>query len=188
MTDLSDVIENIARLFESLNVQYAIMGGIAVRAYGIPRATYDVDFTAAVEEKNLPGLFEGVQALGYTVPDPYLAGWRDEIGGMKLLKFRVHLQGRGIDIDVFLAESAFQDEVLNRRCRLKLNGIEVWLVSPEDLILLKLIANRPRDIADIGDVLFMQGQLDLSYLQSWAGQLKISERLANALKDQYPSR
>jgi hypothetical protein len=70
MTDLSGVIENIARLFDSLDVRYAIMGGIAVRAYGIPRATYDVDFTAAIEEANLPGLFEGVQALGYAVPDP----------------------------------------------------------------------------------------------------------------------
>jgi hypothetical protein len=55
--------------------------------------------------------------------------------------------------------------------------LEVWLVSPEDLILLKLLANRPRDIADIGDVFFMQGQLDVTYMKKWAQRLGVADRL-----------
>ena len=56
---------------------------------------------------------------------------------------------------------------MSRRARQPLDDRPVWLVSPEDLILLKLIAQRPRDLANVGDVLFMQGQLDESYLRRW---------------------
>ena len=68
-----------------------------------------------------------------------------------------------------------------RRARQPLDDRPVWLVSPEDLILLKLIAQRPRDLADVGDVLFMQGQLDESYLRRWAAALGVAARLQEAL-------
>jgi len=185
MNELSKAIEDIIGLFDSLGLRYAIMGGIAVRVYGIPRATYDVDFTAAVSRNTLPDLFQRVQSLGYSVPDPYLQGWLDQVGGMPLVKFRLFLAGRQIDVDVFLAESPYQSSLLDRRRRSKLNGIEAWLVSPEDLVLLKLLANRPRDIADVGDVLFMQGQLDIKYMREWASQVGVSERLETALRGHY---
>jgi hypothetical protein len=186
MNDLSKAIEDIIRLFDSLAVEYAVMGGIAVRAYGIPRATYDVDFTAAIGRDALPGLYERVQALGYSVPEPYLRGWLDEVGGMPVVKFRLFLEGRGIDIDVFLAESPYQASLLSRRRWVKLNGTDAWLVSPEDLVLLKLLANRPRDVADVGDVMFVQGQLDVGYLRNWAAQIGVSDRLEAALREHYP--
>ncbi len=40
---------------------------------------------------------------------------------------------------------AAQQELLKRKVRVHVEGLEAWLVSPEDLILLKLIAGRPRD-------------------------------------------
>ena len=40
------------------------MGGLAVRVYGIPRATYDIDFTLAVQRELLSILFEEVESLG----------------------------------------------------------------------------------------------------------------------------
>jgi predicted nucleotidyltransferase len=184
MNELDKAVEQIIGLFDELGLQYAIMGGIAVRVYGIPRATYDVDFTTAIPREVLPSLFQRVQSKGFTVPEQYLQGWLDQVGGMPLIKFRLYLDGRGVDVDVFLAESEFQETILTRRKRAKLNGNAAWLVSPEDLILLKLLANRPRDIADVGDVLFMQGELDLTYMRHWAAQLGLTDKLDAALRDQ----
>jgi hypothetical protein len=39
----------------------------------------------------------------------------DEIAGMPLVKFRLFLQQHGIDMDVFLAESPYQQELISRR-------------------------------------------------------------------------
>jgi hypothetical protein len=72
----------------------------------------------------------------------------------------------------------------SRRQRQQLNEASVWLVSPEDLILLKLIAHRPRDLADVADVLFMQGSLDEQYMRHWAAKLNVFAKLEEALAQQ----
>ena len=64
MKDLTDVIHELVALFGRLSLPYAIMGGIAVRAYGLPRPTYNVDFTLAVPRERLRGLFATVKELG----------------------------------------------------------------------------------------------------------------------------
>jgi hypothetical protein len=68
--------------------------------------------------------------------------------------------------------------------RWEVEGRTIWLVSPEDLVLLKLLAARPRDLVDVSDVLFMQGQLDLKYMRTWADKLGISAELESKLADQ----
>src|SRR4026208_786975 len=105
MNPLTRSLVEITGLFDQLGMIYAVMGGLAVRVYGIPRATYDNDFTLGVERGKLPFLFEQVESLGYSVPEAYSSGWVDDVGGMPLIKFRLFLQDNGIDIDVFLAES-----------------------------------------------------------------------------------
>jgi hypothetical protein len=183
MKELAETVREVAELFERLAIPYVVMGGLAVRVYGIPRATYDIDFTAAVPRDRLPDLYAAVTGLGYTVPEPYTAGWVDEVGGMPLVKFRLYLGTGGIDVDVFLAESPFQTNLLERRRRADVDGFTVWLVSPEDLILLKLIAGRPRDLADVGDVVFIQGRLDESYLRHWAASLGVLDALERVLHE-----
>jgi len=61
-------------------------------------------------------------------------------------------------------------------------GNQAWVVTPEDLVLLKLIAGRPRDLGDIQDILMAQGQLDAKDLSHWAERLGVSDRLDEALK------
>ena len=183
MNDLARALGDFIQLFERLRIRYAVMGGIAVRVYGIPRPTHDVDFTLAIHRDKLPDLYEAVRELGYTVPEEFAGGWVDEVAGMPLIKFRLYLQGRGVDIDVFLAESPFQEQLLARRRRQQIDELPAWFVSPEDLVLLKLLARRPRDIADIGDILFTQGQLDEAYLRHWADQLGVLVELERVLAD-----
>ena len=183
MSDLAQAVRDFTRLFEHRGLPYALMGGLAVRVYGISRATYDIDFTLAIPRERLTELYEAVRGLGYTVPEAYESGWVDQVAGMPLVKFRLYLQGYGIDIDVFLAESQFQLQLLARRRRETLDDQTVWLVSPEDLVLLKLLAGRPRDVADVGDVLFIQGQLDEGYLRRWADQLGVREALERVLAE-----
>jgi hypothetical protein len=55
------------------------------------------------------------------------------------------------------------------------------LITAEDLILFKLLAGRPRDLLDIEDVFFMQGQLDEAYMRRWAGPLGVADQLERML-------
>jgi len=184
MNDLSRALRELVLLFERLKTRYAVMGGLAVRVYGIPRPTYDIDFTLSIGRERIPALYDALRELGYTIPEQYASGWVDHVAGMAVVKARLYLAGHGIDVDLFLAESPYQQELLARRRREVVDEFELCLVSPEDLILLKLISHRPRDMADIGDVLFTQGELDTAYLRRWAAELGVLRELEEALSDQ----
>ena len=52
---------------------YVVMGGIAVRLHGLPRPTFDVDFTAAIARDALPELYQAAEVVGFTIPAAQLA-------------------------------------------------------------------------------------------------------------------
>ena len=183
MTQLRHVLRDLVRLFDHLGIPYAVMGGIAVRVYGIPRPTHDIDFTASIPRPDLPAFYRAVEQLGYTVPEQYASGWVNRVAEMPVVKVRLYLEGNGVDVDLFLAESAFQEELLARRREEAIDDLKVWLVSPEDLILLKLLAHRPRDLSDAADILFVQGQLDLPHMRRWAEQLGVGAALQRLLSE-----
>jgi hypothetical protein len=184
MSDLAQTLRDFIELFERLGVPYAVMGGLAVRVYAIPRPTYDVDFTVLIERDRLPAFYAAGESLGYTVPEAYKTGWVDMVANMPVVKLRLYIGQQGVDVDFFLAESAYQKEVIRRRQLHKIDELDAQFVSPEDLVLLKLIAARPRDHGDVADVLFTQGQLDERYLRHWAAELGVSAGLEAALANQ----
>ena len=101
---------------------------------------------------------------------------------MPLLKLKTYLDREHfVDLDIFVAESEFQMSLVARRISAEIDERQIWIVTPEDLVLLKLLANRPRDHIDVADILFIQGQLDEDYLKNWASVLEITDRLTAAL-------
>jgi hypothetical protein len=142
MRDLAPTLYLLAALLERMSVNYVVMGGLAVRAYAIPRATEDIDFTLALERERLTELYDALEGQGYVIPEPYRTGWVDQVKRMNLVKLKRYVGGHGIDVDLFLAESPYQDEVLRRRRLADVEGRQLWIASPEDLVLLKRAAAR----------------------------------------------
>lgn len=172
MNPVEGVFHDFVCLFERLNVPYAVMGGLAVRAHGIPRPTYDVDLAILADRDVLRSVIKEIRKIGF-----YEKGWVDNVSGLPFIKAATFIEGRSLVADIFLAETDFLRSLMSRRIRDTVNGFEAWLVTAEDLILLKLISNRPRDIADIADVLVMQLRLDEEYLRRWADALGVRDRL-----------
>lgn len=183
MTPVEELLRDLVRLFEELGEPYAVMGGWAVRAHGLPRPTYDVDITVAIAREELPALFKKIDALGYDVGDQYRGGWLDRVADMPLFKASTFVDGRTLVADIFVAENEFQESIIARRMRGSIDGLPTWFVSPEDLILLKLVADRVRDRADVLDVLIMNITLDDAYLDHWAEKLAITDKLVAARKE-----
>jgi len=182
------VILALWEIIDSLDAQrvdYVVMGGLAVRALAIPRPTNDVDLTILCSREKLSGLLSNWQSKSIQVPEIYLTGWLDRVADMPLVKLKTQISPEhSVDLDIFLCETEFQRSLISRRIQAEIDDQRsIWIVSPEDLVLLKLIANRPRDLIDVADVLFVQGQLDEAYMKHWADRLGIPERLQNALQN-----
>jgi hypothetical protein len=181
MKAVDQALRDFVAIFKQLKLPYAVMGGIAVRAHSIPRVTWDVDALVGIDRLDLAQFFDAVEQQGYTVSETYRRGWVDQVAGMPLIKFRIYYEGGGTDVDVFLAENDFQREILARSREEQTEIGTLMLVTPEDLILLKLMAARPRDLIDVADILFTQGRLDEDYMRRWADRLGIAQNLEDAL-------
>ena len=180
--EIEEILFDLVSLLDREGIPYAVMGGLAIRVYSLPRATQDVDITIAINRDRLDGLRDSLHDLGCSIPPAYDSGWLDLVAGMPLFKVKRHIDSHSVDVDIFVAESRFQESLIQRRHFFEVSGRQVALVSPEDLLLLKLTAARPRDLVDVQDLLFALGTLDESYLREWAAELGVAEKLEQALK------
>ena len=148
------------------NTRYMVIGGVAASLLGRPRMTRDVDVLVWIEDDALwPGFLASGRAHGFV---PRVA---DAIGFASVSRVLLvrHVSG-SIDVDISLGGIPFEDEALARAGTGKLGDIEVPLPTPEDLVIMKAVAHRPRDTADIEGVLDAHPTLDREHIRQWVGE------------------
>lgn len=144
--EFGDALARLVAVFQQRRVPCALMGGLAVAAWGAPRATEDIDLLADASPS--PELNAALRAAGFE------AEWRrgdpdDPIP--LLLRLR---SASGPEIDVVCATRLWEREMLNRSIRVRIpGGLETPVIALEDLIVLKLMAGGPGDLVDIADLL-----------------------------------
>ena len=179
---LAEALETLLDFLDREDTAYMLMGGLAVRTLAIPRPTFDLDLMVAVDEAGAAEFARAADREGFSVDDPHLRGFVDRLAGLAKIAFQVQAADRWIPVDVFLTEAEYQRAAFARRCRHETELGPLWLISAEDLLLHKLLADRPRDRADVADLLLVVGKLDEDYLQSWADRLGVRDRLDKAFR------
>jgi Nucleotidyltransferase of unknown function (DUF6036) len=159
MTPLDHAIRDITRALELLKIEYAVVGGIANAVWGEPRATIDVDVTVAVDEDDLPTTVPAI-ARGFRVPVP------DPVAFVQQTRVLPLDTADGVRIDVIFALLPFELDAIRRARDVTIADRTVHVVTPEDLILMKIISERPRDVADAEAIVRRRiADLDLAYLE-----------------------
>ena len=177
---LRELFDDLRDILEKSGVPYAVMGGIAASAWGLPRFTHDVGVAVNLRASETGPLLQVLEERGYVVPEEFRSGWSDRLAGTRKLAVKRFLGKHVWDVDIFLAESEFLRSALQRRRVVDLDGRETPLVTPEDLLVLKLVAWRPKDQGDIDDLLLVVGPLDEEYLGAWTRRLGVRDRLDEA--------
>ncbi|MFN3966789.1 MAG: DUF6036 family nucleotidyltransferase, partial [Endomicrobiia bacterium] len=75
-----------------------------------------------------------------------------------------------------------QNQIFERMKFIKYQRIKLPTISPEDLVLLKLMSGRTRDLDDVRDIIKFQRNLNFKYLKKWAKKLNIFSILKMKLK------
>ena len=162
-------------ILEGAGVSWAVMGGCARNAYAEPRATRDVDFVVEADPTRFAELERALQRAGF-----HRASAVSEPG--ELPDLALYRDSSGRRIDILFAHTAFERSALERRRSLGGSGPgATHVVSPEDLIVYKLIADRPQDRADIAAVVEAQSMrgapIDWTYIEQWCAAWEVLERL-----------
>jgi len=174
------LLEGIAAL-EALDLRYAIVGGLAVSVWAIPRATRDVDLYADLKDSQRQNVQKELEDHGFEVPA--MAAELEQYG-----VFRSRSRRDGVFLDIFSAVGPLGQAILDRRQRIMLEGRAIWLISPEDLVLLKAFSERERDFEDLVSLFrHAAAKLDMPYVARWAKELdegigsdEVSERIERA--------
>lgn len=149
--------EEVFRELNKEKVKYVVVGGGAVVLHGVVRMTVDLDLFVNFSEKNLLKFAEVLTRLGYRPKVPVKASdfadatkrarWKKE-KQMVVFSF-FHVKRHHDLIDVFIYEPIQFDKVYKQKKIITAGGIRIPIISIEHLKLLKKMASRPQDIADI---------------------------------------
>lgn len=163
-----DVLALIATVFDAAGLGYALIGGHAINAWLEPRFTADVDVTVAADPAAFARARAGLEAAGYRVNT--LDG-ADQPSGPDFVRF---VRGPGDPpIELQAAKTELQHRLIARAGR---DG-GVAIATVEDLIVLKLIAHRPKDLADLAGLLALPA-VDWAYVEGRAREWDVADRLA----------
>lgn len=187
MSRLLRCLHKLVEVFEGCEAPYAVLGGLAIPAYGVPRSTVDVDIGLAVSEVGkVREIMQKLKARKMAVLEE-----------AKLEYTMVYLSDREnlVDVEIWFKPDGitWSEEILRRRWRVtfKLDGkpFEVYVLSPEDFIVNKL-ARMDRSARDEEDVIGVmassKGKIDWNYLNKRAKEEKVSD-LVHELRERISS-
>jgi predicted nucleotidyltransferase len=178
MPNLIDVVIALSEIFERLQTRFAVGGALANNYWGILRTTEDVDCLISLPSIKYQLFADELNAIGCKLHDEAernvpvsVAGLLDQVQNRKLMEFYSPLLDPPARVELFVPVVPLQEEVLRRAAPVRVRGRDVPITTAEDLVLLKLIFHRPKDLQDVRGILYVQrGTLDLDYMRLWSAR------------------
>jgi hypothetical protein len=171
MIEAERITKAVINVLEDTKVPYMLVGSFSSNMYGIPRSTKDADFVVDVADRTvMPGLMKALEDILEFDPQTSFEGIggsiRHEAVARAAFPFRVEFFER--------TNEEFALARFERRVRFysSVLGREVWIPTPEDVVVQKLRWARPKDQLDARDVMSVQGALlDYTYIEDWCRKL-----------------
>ena len=158
MTSVESALAAIVGYLEGYGTPYMVIGGLANLVWGTPRATVDVDVTVWVDENDMAAFVEGLVERFHVVPENPVSF----IAETNVLP--VDSPG-GTRIDIIFGQLPFEKTAIARARLVDIAGVAARVCRPEDLILHKIVSERPQDLQDVrGIIQRHRGDLDKGYL------------------------
>ena len=131
-----------AELLNAQGVEYLLVGGYALAAYGHPRYTGDIDFWVSTAPDNIQRLLKTLIAFGFALQGLRADDFgRDTVIQLGHAPYRIDLLS-GIDGVEF-------DACWSRRETVDFDGVTLNLIALDDFKANKRAVGRAKDLADL---------------------------------------
>lgn len=158
MNALEAALADLSSFLEDEAVPYMVIGGFANLRWGRARLTQDLDVTIRVTDERLPEFLEHVSRRLATLAASPLEFARET----SVIPVATRA---GVRADLILAGHPWEDEAIARAVDVPVGSRTCRFCTAEDLVVLKLVSERPRDREDVEGVILRQGAaLDREYL------------------------
>jgi len=169
----AELLASLTAALERLGVGWYLFGAQAALLHGAARLTADVDVTVLPGDRDTAELVDALAAAGFS-PRVTDDGFVERTSVLPLLH-----DGSGVPLDVVLGGPGLEEEFLARAERRELDGVHVPVACAEDVVVMKVLAGRPKDLEDVVAVLAARREtLDLGLVRDTL--LLLEEALAQA--------
>jgi len=159
-------IERVLAALNGADVEYLIVGGVAVVLYGHLRTTADLDLVLRLDADNVARALRALATIGYRPRAPVEAAqfadsairerWRRE---KNLRVFSLWSDAAPtLEVDLLVEEPFDFAAAYARATRVKLATTFAMVVPLDELLAMKRMAGRPRDVEDIAALRAVQAQ------------------------------
>jgi hypothetical protein len=165
---IAELLAELQRVFSGLRLRWFLFGAQAAILYGVARLSADVDITVDPGDTSSREIVDALAAAGFDLRVADAAGF---VEATRVLPF-VHRASR-IPVDVVLAGPGLEDQFFAGTQEHVIGEARVPVASAEDLVAMKVLAGRPRDVGDVEAILRVHGDtLDLHRVRTTLGLLE----------------
>ena len=158
-----DPLEALQKLISRFNQRGVVIGGIAASVLGQARFTEDLGAMFLLSTQDIPRFLGEAEQEGIA---PRIENAADFARKRRVLLLQHIITGTNIDIS--LGIMPFEQEVVERSSIQEFEGaLRVRLPTPEDLIIMKAVASRPKDLEDIRTLAVKYTNLDIARIERW---------------------
>ena len=159
---VAELLADLRGAFEALGARCYLFGAQAAIVHGAARLTADVDVTVDLAARSSAELVNGLAAAGF---EPRVPDLGDVVETTRVLPL-VHRPTR-IPVDVVLAGPGLEDLFFARVEEHAIGGVPVPVASAEDVLTMKVLAARPKDLDDAEAIIRARGpRLDVERIRS----------------------
>ncbi len=157
---MKDALQGLLDTFAELGARWCVLGAQAVNVHGRPRMTADIDVTVELGERPTSDLIETLArhdfAPAFALDDEFLSATR--------VVPVVHASA--MPVDIMLAGPGLEELFLASAKPVDIAGLLVPVISPEHLLVSKILAGRDQDIEDARGVLTATAEIDRNEVMS----------------------
>jgi hypothetical protein len=157
-----DVLKDLLDWFKNSPGEFLIIGGIAVSLLTRPRTTQDIDVLSLLDESQWKSFVSNGRQFGFEARIQNAIGFAKK---NRVLLLR-HIKS-AVNIDISFGLLPFEEESIQRKIFHQIGSLKIPLPTPEDLIIMKMVAHRPQDMIDVQTLLQTFPKLDRKRVQKW---------------------
>ena len=175
---LLSALTDLVKWLDSIAGSSMVIGGVAASFLGRPRLTQDIDALVILAEDQWSSAVESAKQFGII---PRIDAALEFARRARVLLLR-HVES-GIDIDIALGGLTFEHEAIKRSALHEVAGVRVRLPRVEDLIVMKAISHRAKDLQDIDGLLTAHPNVDLEFIRQWIREFANASTMPDLLDD-----
>ena len=175
---LLDALADLMKWLDSASIPSMVIGGVAASVLGQPRLTQDVDALAILPEGEWSNAVSTAANHGIL---PRIENPLDFARRSRVLLLR-HAES-GIDIDVTFGGLLFEQAAIDHSEIHNIGGLRVRLPRVEDLLIMKAVARRPKDLHDIEGLLAAHPEADVATVRRWVSEFAVAISAPDMLEE-----